>query len=162
MPAASPSEELVPPYGFVMARAMEDRSTQFSWSLVMPPKLYEKCSGTFPPDTENNNKCGIHIHEGCNCGERPFDAARGHWYRLTSEDPWPTIRYQVKKVTISGQGDVYYVATGYASLPTTGLSYADISERTVVVHGPVDGGSADLDARSYCAHIEGESDDADC
>ena len=91
------------------------------------------------PDTNiNPNSCGIHIHEGSSCS----DDALGHYYDKTSidPDPWGAGYYEA-----GVDADMGVFAAGSFSLKA-GLSQADITGKTLIVHNHAGG-------RTHCAPI---------
>jgi hypothetical protein len=82
------------------------------------------------PDTSlSANSCGIHIHTGTSCTED----AGGHYY-TGAEDPWGAGYY--KAVPRIGAA---FGAEDFLTVPGTGLSSADMTGKTMIVHG-LDGG----------------------
>ena len=73
------------------------------------------------------NSCGIHIHAGMSCTEN----AGGHYYNdaqfTSTTDPWKLVSYTAYNTTVGG------VAIGTSTV-TTGLTSADVSGRTFIVH----------------------------
>ena len=86
----------------------------------------------------NANSCGVHIHKGTSCTED----AEGHYYDTYSigSDPWGAGYYEAEV-----DDDMGNVAFGSFSLKA-GLSQADITGKTLIVHNHAGG-------RTHCAPI---------
>ena len=84
------------------------------------------------------NSCGIHIHEGTSCSAD----ALGHYFfsAITGSDPWGAGYYEAEV-----DDDMGNVAFGSFSLKA-GLSQADITGKTLIVHNHAGG-------RTHCAPI---------